>query len=752
MRPARRGGASIFARFAKTYSVLFGSAALVVLIAFVPLRMHHLSEAQHASASAFLANLLGVIEESTAEELDSRVSLFLRSLPSRLLFECLHLRLPALEREYYWPTAECDTRSTRNPQLLDMPVRRDSQTLRLEVAYTLDGEAANTQIADELAALAVAALALIVIAIIALSMAFRRHIYAPVAQLRRDLVEADSSASGSATDSTPMPAEFADIARAYETLLEREKALQRESAFRRALRDQAFDCIVSIDSQGTIIDFNARAERTFAMSRQDAIGRSLAETIIPHRYRDAHRAGFRRHLETGETRVIGKRIRIEALHSDGSEIPVELIVTKVEVGGEPMFTAYLRDIRQDLERERELEHAKELAEKASRAKTEFLATMSHEIRSPLNAMMGSIDILSGTKLESTQRQYVELAADSGTVLLSLIDDILDMSRIEAGHLNLAHTPFSLHKIVQDTKNLLTARASEKNLSLRAVFGEGLPTTVTGDRGRIRQILINLAGNAIKFTEHGSVTLGVERLEHGDRYRFRVEDTGIGIEPELLANVFEPFRQLDSGFTRLHEGSGLGLSISKRLVEAMDGSIGCDSTPGKGSRFWFELELAAGEHAETDAASLPPPTSADTAATAAGHPTPRRALVAEDSAANRRVLQTFLSAGGFEVDTVTDGHEVLDAVAASDYDIILMDVSMPGMDGIEATRRLRSLPGKGRTVPIVALTAHALEDVRAQCLSAGMDAFLTKPVSKSALLRVVGQYLERRRDPEGDSAH
>ena len=185
---------------------------------------------------------------------------------------------------------------------------------------------------------------------------------------------------------------------------------------------------------------------------------------------------------------------------------------------------------------------------------------------------------------------------------------------------------------------------------------------------------------------------------------------------------------------------------------MDGSIGCDSTPGKGSRFWFELELAAGEHAETDAASLPPPTSADTAATAAGHPTPRRALVAEDSAANRRVLQTFLSAGGFEVDTVTDGHEVLDAVAASDYDIILMDVSMPGMDGIEATRRLRSLPGKGRTVPIVALTAHALEDVRAQCLSAGMDAFLTKPVSKSALLRVVGQYLERRRDPEGDSAH
>lgn len=549
-----------------------------------------------------------------------------------------------------------------------------------------------------------------------------------------------------------MPAEFADIARAYETLLEREKALQRESAFRRALRDQAFDCIVSIDSQGTIIDFNARAERTFAMSRQDAIGRSLAETIIPHRYRDAHRAGFRRHLETGETRVIGKRIRIEALHSDGSEIPVELIVTKVEVGGEPMFTAYLRDIRQDLERERELEHAKELAEKASRAKTEFLATMSHEIRSPLNAMMGSIDILSGTKLESTQRQYVELAADSGTVLLSLIDDILDMSRIEAGHLNLAHTPFSLHKIVQDTKNLLTARASEKNLSLRAVFGEGLPTTVTGDRGRIRQILINLAGNAIKFTEHGSVTLGVERLEHGDRYRFRVEDTGIGIEPELLANVFEPFRQLDSGFTRLHEGSGLGLSISKRLVEAMDGSIGCDSTPGKGSRFWFELELAAGEHAETDAASLPPPTSADTAATAAGHPTPRRALVAEDSAANRRVLQTFLSAGGFEVDTVTDGHEVLDAVAASDYDIILMDVSMPGMDGIEATRRLRSLPGKGRTVPIVALTAHALEDVRAQCLSAGMDAFLTKPVSKSALLRVVGQYLERRRDPEGDSAH
>ncbi len=752
MRPTRKGGASIFTRFAKTYSVLFASAALVVLIAFVPLRMHSLSEAQHATASAFLANLLSVIEEGTAEELDSRVTLFLRSLPSRLLFECLHLRLPAIEREYFWPTARCRDRSRRETSVLELPVRRDSQTLRLEVAYTLDGEAANTQLGDELAALVVAAIALIVLAIIALSMAFRRHIYAPVARLRRELMEADTSASGSATESTPMPAEFADISRAYETLLEREKTLERESAFRRSLRDEAFDCIVSIDSQGTIIDFNAQAERTFAMSRQDAIGRPLAETIIPHRYRDAHRAGFRNHLETGETRVIGNRIRIEALHSDGSEIPVELVVTKVEMGAESVFTAYLRDIREDLRREQELELAKEVAEKASRAKTEFLATMSHEIRSPLNAMMGSIDILSGTKLESTQRQYVELATGSGTVLLSLIDDILDMSRIEAGHLNLAHAPLSLHEIVQDTKNLLTARASEKNLSLRAVLGEGLPTTVIGDRGRIQQILINLAGNAIKFTEHGSVTLGLERLGRSDTYRFRVEDTGIGIKPELLEHVFEPFRQLDSGFTRLHEGSGLGLSISKRLVDAMGGSIGCDSTPGKGSRFWFELELAAAADTETDAASLPAPTSADTAASAAGHRTPRRALVAEDSAANRSVLQTFLSADGFEVDTATNGHEVLDAVAARDYDIILMDVSMPGMDGIEATRRLRSLPGESRTVPIVALTAHALEDVRAQCLGAGMDAFLTKPVSKSALLRVVEQHLERRRHAGGNPAH
>ncbi len=319
-------------------------------------------------------------------------------------------------------------------------------------------------------------------------------------------------------------------------------------------------------------------------------------------------------------------------------------------------------------------------------------------------------------LEPEQRRFVDIASKSGATLLSLIEDILDMSRIESGQLVLTRAPLSLGDLTAEVVDLFSASAREKRLSLHSASAEQLPAFVLGDRTRIRQVLINLVANAIKFTNAGSVTIDVKRLEKQDVYRLSVADTGMGIAATEAQRVFEPFVQLDSGFSRRQEGTGLGLAISKRLVEAMGGSIGYESTPGGGSRFWFELELAAAQGPDKTA---PMNLSAGKTRTRDGKDStaPYRVLVAEDSPANRAVLCAYLQADGLEVDTAQNGQEVLDAVAESDYDIILMDVSMPGMDGLEAARRLRSLPGQARSIPIVALTAHAFEHTREQCLAA-----------------------------------
>jgi PAS domain S-box-containing protein len=423
----------------------------------------------------------------------------------------------------------------------------------------------------------------------------------------------------------------------------------------------------------------------------------------------------------GEVRVLDSRGEVVA---DGSGRPVRLLGVSQDITERKRAEDVLR------ERERELEAARDQAVQASEFKSQFLANMSHEIRTPMNGVLGMAHLLLEMENDPQKRTYLRALKESGHNLLSIINDILDFSKVEAGQLELETIELDLHELVDTAVALFRSQASEKGLALDYSIVPEVPRWVLGDPVRVRQVLINLLSNAVKFTDSGRVRVKVGR-GGGDNVRFEVSDTGIGIRLADHQRILDPFRQADSSTTRRFGGTGLGIAICRQLVSLMDGSFDYTSEVGQGSTFWFEVPLPVSTPAASPAASANG-SAAPSAGRPDGGPQREKVLLAEDNPVNRLVAEAMLRELGYEVHLAQTGAEAVAAARRESYTFILMDCLMPEMDGYEAAASIRREPGPASRTPIIALTALAMKGDREKCLAAGMDDYLSKPLSPTAL--------------------
>jgi PAS domain S-box-containing protein len=507
---------------------------------------------------------------------------------------------------------------------------------------------------------------------------------------------------------------------------ERALELRKANLDYRRIFENAHDAIfVLAPEDETILNANRRAGEIYGFRREELLGMSLADIS-----EDVRRG--RDHIATTMEQGVVHVFETTQFRRDGSRMFLEVNASLIEYEGRPAILSINRDLT-ERRRAEELRRAKEAAEQADRAKSQFLANMSHEIRTPMAGVLGLVDLLLRTDLAAQQRDYVALIQSSATSLLRLIDDILDFSKVEAGRLLLERVPFDLHGALSEIVELLRFHASTQGTELSLDVGEEVPRWVWGDPGRLRQVLTNLVGNAVKFTEGGRVEVEARGQADG-RFRFAIRDTGIGIPAEAQGRLFELFSQADSSTSRRYGGSGLGLAISRRIVQEMAGEIGCESRPGEGSVFWFVLPLEAAE--EPAAPLLPGEEKAAPRRSGRRH----RILVAEDNLVNQLVVTQHLIAMGYDVLAVNNGKEALKVLERSPVDLVLMDCQMPELDGYEATRRIREGAGNSRGVPIVALTAHAMKEDLERCLAVGMNDIITKPFQKEVLERTLERWL------------
>ena len=531
-----------------------------------------------------------------------------------------------------------------------------------------------------------------------------------------------------------------------------EQALRESEARNAAVLQAALDCLVSMDHRGLVVEWNPAAERTFGFTRSEALGREMAELIIPPHLRERHRSGLARYVATGEGPVVGKRFEITAVRKDGSEFPVELAISRIPVDGPPMFTGHIRDIsdvkRAEEERARLLaseQQARRDAEAANRMKDEFLSVVSHELRTPLNAILGWAQILaSGDGGAEDVKEGLEVIQRNARVQTQIIEDILDMSRIISGKVRLDVQRVDLASVIEAATDSMRPAADAKGIRVQLVL-DPLAGPVSGDPARLQQVVWNLLSNAIKFTPRGGrVRVTLERVN--SHVEISVSDTGEGIKPEFLPHVFERFRQAEASTTRRHGGLGLGLSIVKQLVELHGGSVQAKSAGvGQGATFRVALPLTPlriedderNRQHPTGAPSGPPDIQAPALAGV-------KVLVVDDEPDARNLLRRVLENGKAAVTTASSVDDALRHIETAYFHVIVSDIGMPERDGYELIRILRSLPpDKGGKTPAVALTAFARSEDRTRAMLAGFDMHIAKPVEPNELHAVIARLAARQ---------
>ena len=508
-----------------------------------------------------------------------------------------------------------------------------------------------------------------------------------------------------------------------------DQRLRDQQFYTRSLIESNIDALMTTDPSGIITDVNKQMEALTGCTRDELIGAPFKKYFT-----DPERAEAAIKLVLSQKKVTD--YELTACARNGKQTVVSYNATTFYDRDRTLqgVLAVSRDVTERKLVEAELQQAKAAAESASRTKSDFLASMSHEIRTPMNAIVGIADLLAKTPLNPEQDKYVQIFRRAGDNLLNLINDILDLSKVEASQLELERTGFSVKDHLEKVTEMVAGRAREKGLALVCEIAPNVPADLVGDPTRLRQVLINLLGNAIKFTESGEVSLRVAPDAGSSvptALRFTVSDTGIGIPSEKLGQVFEPFTQANSSTTRRFGGSGLGLTISKRLVELMGGRIWAESTVGKGSVFAFAVPFESWAAADR-------PTAAP-AGTGFNAPLPAlRILLAEDSPDNCTITMAYLEDTPYRIEIAENGAIAFERFIAGHYDLVLMDRQMPIMDGLTATRTIRAWEQANDRLPtpIIALTASALKRDREMCLAAGCTAFLTKPIKQEVLLQAI----------------
>ncbi len=533
----------------------------------------------------------------------------------------------------------------------------------------------------------------------------------------------------------------------HEEIAERQRAehaLRDREARLRSIVETAVDGIVLINEQGVIESFNRAAERIFGYPAAEVMGRNVS-MLMPPPYRDEHDQYLQSYRDTGIRKVIGLGRDVVGRRKDGSEFPMELAVSETPTNEGLKFTGIVRDVTERKLAEAALIEAKRAAEAASKLKGEFLANMSHEIRIPMNGILGMTELALDTELKPDQREYLETVKSSADALLMLINDILDFTKIEAGKMDLEAIDLDLHDVLAESLKSLAVRAQEKGVELACEIDPEVPEILVGDPGRLRQIVINLVGNAVKFTEKGEVVVSV-KLEPAPEgaaplVRFSVRDTGIGIPADKQGVIFESFTQADGTTTRKFGGTGLGLAICRKLVRMMGGTIWLESEFGRGTTIHFTAALP---RSTTPAPSTPPAVVA-----LAG----MKALIVDDNRTNRAILRETVIGWGMVPTLCASGPEALEAMtqAAADgqpFSVVLLDAMMPEMDGFDVIRRIHDDPGLVGATILMLSSAAQLSDVAAS-RELGLGAFLIKPVGRSDLLSAIQRTLGARNPARGE---